>query len=72
MPLTSREREVLRLVCLGYTSTEIGEALVISVRTVESHRASLMRKLNGPSRRQLVEWARRDGLLAEWNVPVRF
>lgn len=47
--LTRREREVAELVTLGHTSQEIGVLLGISPRTVECHRARLMRKLNARS-----------------------
>src|SRR5262249_34043543 len=45
-PLTAREREVLRLTAEGLSSATVAERLYISPRTVESHRASIMRKLN--------------------------
>lgn len=44
--LTSREREVFQLVAEGYTSAEVAARLIISPRTVEMHRANLMRKMN--------------------------
>ncbi|MDR4496161.1 MAG: LuxR C-terminal-related transcriptional regulator [Nitrospirales bacterium] len=43
--LTSRQKEILRLVAQGYTNREIGQKLDISVRTVEVHRFNLMRRL---------------------------
>jgi DNA-binding CsgD family transcriptional regulator len=61
--LTRREREVLGLVAAGHTNAEVAEILVLSVRTVESHRASLLRKLGRPSRDQLVAHARNRGLV---------
>jgi DNA-binding CsgD family transcriptional regulator len=61
--LTPREREVLALVAAGHTNAEIAAMLVLSVRTVESHRASLRRKLGRPSRPELVRQAQRWGLL---------
>jgi two-component system, NarL family, response regulator NreC len=63
-PLTEREREVLKLVALGHTSTEIASILVLSVRTVEMHRAHVNRKLGVRSRAALVRWALAHGLLA--------
>ncbi len=62
-PLTPREIEVLRLIALGYTNRQIAEELIISVRTVESHRANLMGKLGLRSRVDLVRYAREHGLL---------
>jgi two-component system response regulator NreC len=61
--LTPREIEVLRLVAKGYTNRQIAEDLSISVRTVESHRANVMDKLNLRSRVELVRYATKHGLL---------
>jgi DNA-binding NarL/FixJ family response regulator len=55
--LTSREREVLRLIAQGYTYKEIAGELFISVKTVESHVSSVLRKLQLSSRHQLTRWA---------------
>lgn len=55
--VTSREREVLALLGERLTNGEIGERLFISVRTVESHVSSLLRKLGADSRRGLVQFA---------------
>jgi len=55
--LTSREREVLRLIAQGYTYKEIAGELYISVKTVESHVSSVLRKLQLSSRHQLTRWA---------------
>ncbi len=63
--LTAREREVLRLLALGHTNQEIAERLVVSVRTVESHRAHVMTKLRVSTRAGLVREALRAGLLVE-------
>lgn len=60
--LSEREREVLRLIALGHTNAEIARLLFLSVRTVENHRASLMRKLGARSRAELVRQASRLGL----------
>jgi DNA-binding NarL/FixJ family response regulator len=62
--LTRREREVLGLVAAGHTNAEIAQMLVLSVRTVESHRASLRRKLGRPSLAELVLHAQDWGLLS--------
>ena len=55
--LTAREREVLRLIARGYTYKEIAGELFISVKTVESHVSSVLRKLQLSTRHQLTRWA---------------
>ena len=55
--LTGREREVLRLIAQGYTYKEIARELYISVKTVESHVSSVLRKLQLSTRHQLTRWA---------------
>jgi RNA polymerase sigma factor (sigma-70 family) len=55
--LTGREREVLRLIAQGYTYKEIAKELFISVKTVESHVSSVLRKLQLSTRHQLTRWA---------------
>jgi DNA-binding NarL/FixJ family response regulator len=55
--LTQREREVLRLIARGYAYKEIARELVISVKTVESHVSSVLRKLQLTSSRELSRWA---------------
>ncbi len=55
--LTNREREVLRLIAQGYTYKEIARELYISVKTVESHVSSVLRKLQLSTRHQLTRWA---------------
>jgi two-component system response regulator NreC len=62
-PLSDREREVLRLLALGYTNQEIAKTLYLSVRTVETHRAHIMQKLHLASRAELVRYALEQGLL---------
>ena len=63
--LTPRELEVLRLVAGGYTNPEIAERLVISIRTVETHRAAIYRKLGATSRAELVSFAREHRLIED-------
>ncbi len=55
--LTAREREVLRLIARGYTYREVARELFISVKTVESHVSSVLRKLQLSTRHQLTKWA---------------
>lgn len=61
--LSQREREVLRLVALGYTSQQIADQLFLSVKTIETYRGRLMGKLNLKGRAALVRYALRKGLL---------
>ena len=61
--LSPRELEVLRLIALGFTNGEVAEQLVLSVRTVESHRAHVQDKLGVKTRHGLVEYALAQGLL---------
>jgi two-component system response regulator NreC len=61
--LSPREIEVLQLIALGHTNTEIAASLVLSVRTVESHRAHIQQKIGVTTRAELVAYARERGLL---------
>lgn len=61
--LTERERDVLRLLALGHTNAEIAKDLYISLRTVEAHRSGLRTRLGATTRAELVEAARRLGLV---------
>jgi DNA-binding NarL/FixJ family response regulator len=62
-PLTPREREVLKLIAEAFTNREIGAILHLAEKTVESHRANLMRKLGMRDRVELVRYAIRRGLI---------
>jgi DNA-binding NarL/FixJ family response regulator len=62
-PLTPREREVLQLVAEGHPNKQIASILGIAVRTVEAHRASIMRKLNIDDQASLVRYAVRKGIV---------
>ena len=62
-PLSGREQEVLRLLALGHTNQEIGTMLYISVRTAETHRAHIMRKLALSTRAEIVRYALATGHL---------
>ena len=55
--LTTREREVLRLIARGYAYKEIAKELFISVKTVETHVSSVLRKLQLSNRHELTRWA---------------
>ncbi len=61
--LTDREAEILRLIALGHTNTEIAEQLFLSVRTVETHRAHIQQKLGRTTRAELVRFALDEGLV---------
>jgi DNA-binding NarL/FixJ family response regulator len=61
--LTAREREVLQLTAEGQSGSEIAERLFISPRTVESHRANLMRKLGLRNLKEVVRYAVQKGVL---------
>ena len=62
-PLSPREQEVLKLIAEAHTNREIGEVLHLSEKTVESHRANILRKLGMRDRVQLVRYAIRRGLV---------
>ncbi len=55
--LTTREREVLRLIARGYTYKEAASELIVSARTIETHVSSVLRKLQLSNRRELTRWA---------------
>ncbi|HEX9067309.1 MAG TPA: response regulator transcription factor [Ktedonobacterales bacterium] len=63
--LTEREREILKLVAEGNTNNQIAEQLIISPKTVDTHRTHIMDKLNLHNRAELVKYAMRRGLLDE-------
>ena len=62
-PLTTREREVLQLVAEGRTSKAIADVLAISIKTVETHRGAIMRKLDIHDTPTLVRYAIRRGMI---------
>lgn len=62
-PLSPRESEILKLLVDGYSNKEIAEKLVISLSTVHTHRTNLMRKLGLSNRRELIQYARQQGLI---------
>ncbi len=61
--LSARETQVVERVALGHTNSEIAEQLELSVRTVESYRAKILRKLQVSTRAELVRYAIANGLL---------
>ena len=63
--LTPRETEILGLLALGYTNPEIADQLVLSVRTVETHRANVQRKIEASTRAELVAYAVANGLMPD-------
>jgi two-component system response regulator NreC len=62
--LTEREVEVLRLIALGHTNSEIAAQLYLSVRTIESHRAHIQQKIRRTSRAELVQYALEHGFVS--------
>jgi len=67
--LTNREREVLHLSAEGLTQAEIGRRLCISPRTVEVHRANLMRKLGLRSQADLIQYAHQVKIIPDSPIP---
>ncbi len=69
-PLTPREREILPLIAEGHTSREIALRLEISPRTVEHHRANILRKLDLRNTASLIRYAMQRGLLQDTKESV--
>lgn len=61
--LTSREQEILELIWAGFKNKEIGQRLKISVKTVEAHRANMMKKMRVSNTAQLLKTAIQGGML---------
>jgi len=61
--LTDRERDVLKLAAEGHTTREIADRLVVSPKTVEGHKSSLMSKLGLHNRTDLIKYAVRKGII---------
>ena len=61
--MTAREREVLQLIAEGHTNQQIADALVVSVKTVEAHKAHIMDKLKAKSRTDLIRYALKKGIV---------
>jgi DNA-binding NarL/FixJ family response regulator len=62
-PLTAREQEVVKLIAEAHTNAQIADVLHLSEKTVESHRANVLRKLGMRDRVELVRYAIRRGLV---------
>jgi DNA-binding NarL/FixJ family response regulator len=62
--ISAREREILQLIAEGRSNSEIGKSLVISTRTVETHRNNLMRKLGLSSQIEIIRYAVKQGLIS--------
>jgi len=63
LALSPREKEIFRLLAEGYSNKEIAEKLVISPSTVHTHRGNVMEKLGLGNRRELIQYARKHGLI---------
>jgi two-component system, NarL family, response regulator NreC len=63
IPLSDRERDIVRQLALGYTNAEIAERLYLSERTVKTYRARAVAKLGLATRAELTEYARANGLV---------
>jgi DNA-binding NarL/FixJ family response regulator len=61
--LTNKEIEIVTLISQGFTSKEIAEKIFISVRTVETHRHNILKKLNIPNAALLSSWAKDKGYI---------
>ena len=66
--LSDREKEVLRLISLGYTQKEIAEKLFISIKTVETHKARILEKLGVHKRSDLVRYALKYNMISDETV----
>jgi DNA-binding NarL/FixJ family response regulator len=62
--LTTRERQVLQLIAEGRTNREVAESLELSVKTVDTHRTRMMRKLNIHDQTSLIKYALRKGIIS--------
>ncbi|MFO0856380.1 MAG: response regulator transcription factor [Phycisphaerales bacterium] len=61
--LSAREREVLQMVARGHTNQQVADSLGLSVKTVESYRARVMKKLGAKERAELVQYAMKAGMM---------
>ena len=63
--LTQKEKDIIRLICKGYTSVEISDKLFMGVRTVESHRSEMLKKLQLTNSIGLIRYALKNGIMTE-------
>ncbi len=61
--ISEREKEVLRLICQGYSNQEISDHLILSVHTVDAHRRNLLSKLNARNTAEMIMISFREGLI---------
>lgn len=61
--ISDREKEVLRLICQGYSNQEISDHLILSVHTVDAHRRNLLSKLNARNTAEMIMISFREGLI---------
>lgn len=64
IPLSRREKEIVKLIVDGFSNREISEKLVISPSTVHTHRGNIMKKLELSSRHELIKFARNNGIIS--------
>lgn len=65
--LTYRQKDVLKLLVMGYTNTEIAETLKISTKTVEAHISKIFDKLDVSSRREIIDWVKETQVSVLWD-----
>ena len=63
--LSQREQEVLKLVAQGYTNQQVANQLCLSVKTVETHKAHMMKKLNLHTTTDLIKYALQKGIISQ-------
>jgi len=68
--LTAREKEILRLVWEGLRNREIGDELKVSVKTVEVHRANIMKKLGARNAAQMIKTGIETGFIVPRSIPT--
>lgn len=61
--ISDREKEVLRLICQGYSNQEISERLIFSIHTIDAHRRNLLSKINARNTAEMIMISFREGLI---------